>query len=57
MDNGINVDIAVGFDDGNLLVQMLDKQLEWMTEYMLALQLDLMMKNLLVTMLDKRWNG
>jgi hypothetical protein len=38
----------------SLLVPMLNKQLEWMTEKMLALQLNLMMESLLVTMLDKQ---
>jgi hypothetical protein len=32
MDDKINIVIAVGFDDENWLVTMLDKQLEWMTE-------------------------
>jgi hypothetical protein len=36
------------------LVPMLDKQLEWMTEYMLALQFNFMMKRLLVALLDKQ---
>jgi hypothetical protein len=33
---------------------MLNKQLEWMTKKILALQLDLMMESLLVPMLNKK---